>query len=29
LDAQEAVDFGLVDKIMEKREAPGKEEETK
>jgi ATP-dependent Clp protease protease subunit len=29
MDAQEAVDFGLVDKILEKREAPGKEEEKK
>jgi ATP-dependent Clp protease protease subunit len=26
MDAQEAIDFGLVDKILYKREAPGKEE---
>jgi ATP-dependent Clp protease protease subunit len=29
MDAQEAIDFGLVDKILYKREAPGKEEEKK
>ncbi|KAI4927540.1 hypothetical protein J4E85_006051 [Alternaria conjuncta] len=29
MDAQEAVDFGIVDKILEKREAPAKEEEKK
>jgi ATP-dependent Clp protease protease subunit len=26
LDAEEAVEFGIVDKIMEKREAPGNDE---
>lgn len=29
LDAEEAVEFGIVDKIMEKREAPGKDEDSK
>ena len=29
MDAQEAVDFGIVDKILEKREAPTKAEEGK
>jgi ATP-dependent Clp protease protease subunit len=29
MDAEEAVEFGIVDKIMEKRKAPEKEDETK
>lgn len=29
MDAEEAVEFGIVDKIMEKREAPEKEDENK
>lgn len=29
MDAQEAVDFGLVDKILERREAPGKDADKK
>jgi ATP-dependent Clp protease protease subunit len=29
MDAQEAVDFGIVDKILEKREAPSKDDEKK
>jgi ATP-dependent Clp protease protease subunit len=29
MDAEEAVEFGIVDKIMEKRQAPEKDDEAK